>query len=168
VTRLNLVAGELVSQVKKLRTHEGSSLIVNTPVGAAGVRGTTFSISYIPDSEAAKGTYSLSVTEGEVSLTDVNGTVTLVAAGREVAITVRLTVDPVTGETAVAEILSLEVQDIPAARLTAITQAVADGDEAAEAVVMGVAETNLVEAMGQALDSPPIVIEPPPTTNPNP
>ena len=47
-TRLNLVRGEILSNVKKLNTAEGSSFEVKTPIGVAGIRGTTFSLSYFP------------------------------------------------------------------------------------------------------------------------
>ncbi len=46
VTELNLIRGEMTGQVRRLRT--GSEFVVNTPVGAAGVRGTEFSVSYDP------------------------------------------------------------------------------------------------------------------------
>jgi hypothetical protein len=47
-TRLSLNRGELVGNVKKLKHAEGSSFTVSTPVGAAGIRGTTFRIVFRP------------------------------------------------------------------------------------------------------------------------
>lgn len=47
-TRLSLNRGELVGNVKKLKHAEGSSFTINTPVGAAGIRGTTFRIVFRP------------------------------------------------------------------------------------------------------------------------
>lgn len=47
-TRLALNRGELVGNVKKLKHAEGSSYTVVTPVGAAGIRGTTFRIVFRP------------------------------------------------------------------------------------------------------------------------
>jgi len=47
-TRLNLVRGEVLANVKKLNTNEGSFFEVKTPIGIAGIRGTTFEISYFP------------------------------------------------------------------------------------------------------------------------
>jgi hypothetical protein len=70
VTRLNLKNGEVVCNVKKLHTKGpgGSSFEVKTPVGAAGIRGTTFSVRFIPAADGSgKGTCALSVTEGEVA-----------------------------------------------------------------------------------------------------
>ncbi|MDR1010293.1 MAG: FecR family protein [Opitutaceae bacterium] len=48
-TRLDLVRGELIANVKKLNKEEGSTFEVKTPLGVAGIRGTTFQIAYIPD-----------------------------------------------------------------------------------------------------------------------
>ncbi|MDF9827585.1 hypothetical protein M2447_001683 [Ereboglobus sp. PH5-10] len=53
-TNLDLVRGELIANVKKLNKEEGSNFKVNTPLGVAGIRGTTFQISYIPDSLQSK------------------------------------------------------------------------------------------------------------------
>jgi len=47
-TRLNLVRGEVLANVKKLNTDEGSTFEVKTSIGIAGIRGTTFEISYYP------------------------------------------------------------------------------------------------------------------------
>lgn len=169
VTKLNLVKGEVVCNVKKLRTKDGSSLIVQTPVGAAGVRGTTFAVRYVPATDGtAKGTYTLSVTEGEVALTDTSGNVSLVAAGREIVISVRLATDPVTGETSVAEVLSMEVQVIPEERRNSITQTAEQATEATETMTVGATEMSVIDALIQAPDSPPLIIDPDPTTEVNP
>ncbi len=47
-TRLALNRGELVGTVKKLKHAEGSTYTIVTPVGAAGIRGTTFRIVFRP------------------------------------------------------------------------------------------------------------------------
>jgi len=59
-TEINLINGTVVSKVSKLKP--GSTYIVNSPVGAAGVRGTTFSVSY----NAATGDYEVSTLDGSV------------------------------------------------------------------------------------------------------
>lgn len=46
-TEMKLIQGEIIGQVRRLRT--GSEFNINTPVGAAGVRGTTYSVSYNPN-----------------------------------------------------------------------------------------------------------------------
>ena len=43
-TELKLEYGKIIGNVKKLRIDRGSKFVVNTPVGSAGVRGTSFSI----------------------------------------------------------------------------------------------------------------------------
>ncbi|TAG29315.1 MAG: hypothetical protein EAZ36_04260 [Verrucomicrobia bacterium] len=62
-TQLNVVDGSVVSKLARL--NSGSSYVVNTPVGAAGVRGTTFSVTY----NAATGSISVATAEGVVVFT---------------------------------------------------------------------------------------------------
>lgn len=59
-TQIKIIDGEVVSKVSKLK--KGSSYVVNSPVGAAGVRGTVFSVNY----NAKTGAYVVSTLEGEV------------------------------------------------------------------------------------------------------
>jgi len=66
ITKLNLVRGELMSNVKHLRQDKGSSFSVQTPVGAAGIRGTTFQILYRPAGTAAS--FALRMVEGKIGL----------------------------------------------------------------------------------------------------
>ncbi|MFT3869374.1 MAG: FecR family protein [Nibricoccus sp.] len=65
-TKLNLIRGELISNVKHLRRDKGSSFSVETPVGAAGIRGTTFQIVYRPTGNTAS--YALRMVEGKIAL----------------------------------------------------------------------------------------------------
>lgn len=51
-TKMMLLNGEVVSNVKKLKT--GSEYVVNTPIGAAGVRGTTFQVVYDPTNKVLR------------------------------------------------------------------------------------------------------------------
>lgn len=62
-TQINLLDGEIVTTVAKLQ--KGSEFVVNSPVGAAGVRGTVFSVSF----NRATGTGRVSVLEGVVVFT---------------------------------------------------------------------------------------------------
>ena len=62
-TKLNLTYGELVGNVKKLKGD--SSFLVQTPVGAAGIRGTTFMITYRP-SGTGQAFFSLSTASGDI------------------------------------------------------------------------------------------------------
>jgi hypothetical protein len=63
-TRLNLVRGELISDVKKLKKDAGSTFSIKTPVGAAGIRGTAFRIAFKPDGDRAA--YALVMLEGVI------------------------------------------------------------------------------------------------------
>lgn len=66
VTKLNLIRGEMISNVKHLRRDKGSTFSVETPVGAAGIRGTTFQIVYRTTGNA--GSYALRMVEGKIAL----------------------------------------------------------------------------------------------------
>lgn len=65
-TRLNLAYGDLVGSVKKL--HASSRFDIRTPVGAAGIRGTTFRIVLRFGSDG-RVAFTLSTAEGRVVFT---------------------------------------------------------------------------------------------------
>ncbi len=65
-TKLSLNKGELVGKVAKLKHDRGSTFIVNTPVGAAGIRGTTFRIVFRPQGSGL-AFFELSTAEGNVN-----------------------------------------------------------------------------------------------------
>src|SRR4051812_44249023 len=65
-TRLKLNKGELVGNVKKLQHDRGSIFTIETPVGAAGIRGTTFRIVFRPTGQGL-AFFSLSTVEGNVA-----------------------------------------------------------------------------------------------------
>ncbi|HEY9155406.1 MAG TPA: FecR family protein, partial [Opitutaceae bacterium] len=81
-TRLDLLRGEIVSQVKKLNRDAGSSFTVETPVGAAGIRGTAFLISF--HSEGGSAHFVLSMAEGLIRFLPLHGHPVEVPAGKEV------------------------------------------------------------------------------------
>lgn len=97
VTRLHLARGELVGNVKHLKQEQGSSFVIDTPVGAAGIRGTTFRIVFRPDS-SGRVFFTLSTAEGSVLFTGQNTTAAPVPVetGKEVVVNVEVNVDPVT------------------------------------------------------------------------
>jgi len=102
-TKLNLSRGELVGNVKKLNADAGSTFSVQTPVGAAGIRGTTFRIIFRPDG-TGKAFFSLTTVEGNVVL--FSGTVNMpseveVPDNREVEVLIDVQTDPNTGVTTV-------------------------------------------------------------------
>ncbi len=103
-TRLNLNRGEIIGNVKTLNSAGGSSFTVQTPVGAAGIRGTTFRIVFRPDG-TGRAFFSLTTVEGNVVLTQ--GTVEIPVAAIndqavEIAVEIDVQVDPATGAITVA------------------------------------------------------------------
>ncbi|MES2696780.1 MAG: FecR family protein [Verrucomicrobiota bacterium] len=64
-TKLSLNRGEIVGNVKKLKYDRGSTFDVQTPVGAAGIRGTTFRIVFRP-SGTGQAFFTLSTAIGQV------------------------------------------------------------------------------------------------------
>jgi hypothetical protein len=104
-TKLDLARGELIGKVAKLNRDKGSSFSVQTPLGAAGIRGTTFRIVFRPDpvNPLKYAVFSLSTLEGNVELQqNVPGTGGAAPAGvsvpdnKEVVITVEVNVDATT------------------------------------------------------------------------
>lgn len=96
VTSLKLNKGDLTGSVKKLNYAKGSTFTVNTPVGAAGIRGTVFHLVYTVDS-AGKASFKLVTLEGVVVAS--NGAISTpvdVGSGKEV--TFEVDVDTATGE----------------------------------------------------------------------
>lgn len=73
-TNLMLTRGELVGNVKKLK-DSNSSFRVGTPVGAAGIRGTTFRIVYRPTGNGQAFNFTMTTLEGNVEVTVGTGTV---------------------------------------------------------------------------------------------
>lgn len=64
-TKLRLNRGELTGKVAKLKHDKGSTFVVETPVGAAGIRGTTFRIVFTPNG-TGQAFFQLSTVEGNV------------------------------------------------------------------------------------------------------
>lgn len=99
-TRLNLTRGELIGNVKKLNAADGSTFSVQTPVGAAGIRGTTFRIVFRPDG-AGRAQFSITTVEGNVVLIVGEVEIPIDATSgqpREVSVQVDVQVDPATGQ----------------------------------------------------------------------
>ena len=98
-TKLHLSRGELVGNVKKLNADAGSTFTVNTPVGSAGIRGTTFRIVFRPDG-TGRAFFSLTTVEGNVVLA--SGTVNMpselsIPDNQEVEVLFDVEVDATTG-----------------------------------------------------------------------
>jgi hypothetical protein len=91
-TKLKLTYGELVGNVKKLRG--ASTFEVQTPVGAAGIRGTTFRLVYRPTGNG-QAFFSLSTASGVVVFQGTTGVPISVGADREIDI--QVTINDATG-----------------------------------------------------------------------
>jgi hypothetical protein len=123
-TKLSLQRGELVGNVKHLNRDQGSSFTVNTPVGAAGIRGTTFQFALGTD-DSGKPFVRFSTSEGTVYLTALDGAERLIPAGKSVNITFETTTSPTGVQTIVPGSVKVsDVGDMPAAVQAVIAQAV--------------------------------------------
>lgn len=126
-TKLNLAFGEMVGDVKHLNRDKGSSFKINTPVGAAGIRGTTFRIVFRPSGDGKSFTFQLSTADGRVAF---EGTVQApanveVPTNQEIVVTAEATVDATTGQVEVTSVnIPATPQPISAEATQAITTAV--------------------------------------------
>ncbi len=64
-TKIKVSRGEVLLKIKKLRFDQGSQFNVETPVGTAGVRGTTYKVSFKPEERSAD--YRVALLEGVVN-----------------------------------------------------------------------------------------------------
>lgn len=126
-TRLNLTRGELIGNVKRLDADGGSSFTVQTPMGAAGIRGTTFRIVFRPDG-TGRATFSITTVEGNVVLIQDGVEIPIDATAgqpREISVQVDVQVNPATGAITVqAAGLTLTAQIAPAASVAQVVQAI--------------------------------------------
>ena len=127
VTTMSLVRGEMIGNVKHLHRESGSSFTINTPVGAAGIRGTTFQFTLGTDS-AGKMFARFSTAEGLVSVVPLDGLERLVPAGKDVSASFDGKVDPVTGAvTVVPGSLAVSgLEDLTAEQQATIARAMED------------------------------------------
>lgn len=137
VTRLNLSRGELVGNVKKIHEDRGSSFTVNTPVGAAGIRGTTFRIVFRP-SATGQAFFTLSTADGRVLFeAPISQQRVNVPTGQEVVVMVDVQVDASTGRVVVTAPPTLAgTRDIPPTTQAAIAVAAQQIIEAASSAII--------------------------------
>jgi len=141
-TKLHLAQGELIGNVVKLNKDRGSEFIVQTPVGAAGIRGTTFRVTFRPDpANPGHYTFTVSKPEGGVDVTTQTSTGTIsapvpVADNREVVVDVQGTVNATTGQITVTAPPQIVTQAIPPATAAIITTAAVQAVQAAQDVVI--------------------------------
>ena len=124
ITKLNMTRGDIVGKVVHLNIDGGSEFTVVTPVGAAGIRGTTFEITFVPDGNG-NATFKIVTSEGRV----VFGTIALpvsVPAGQEIKGTIQVTSNAdgsVTPTSSTPPAATMTTQNIPVADLVTITAA---------------------------------------------
>jgi hypothetical protein len=166
VTSLKIQQGSLTCKVKKLNTTGAtpSSFTVNTPVGAAGIRGTIIDVEYRPG-QGGIASYSLVVTEGAATFTpDGGGPATQVESGRQLTFEARVQTNPVTGESRPTE--QPKPREAPAApeKVNSIQQAVVQMDNSSQNVSIPPPPPPATDGPGIP-PSPPVVPELP--LNPN-
>ena len=125
-----------MGNVKRLRPEQGSSFVVKTPVGAAGIRGTTFRIVFRPDA-SGRVTITLSTSDGIVLFEAPDNAGVSVETGTEVAVDVDVTVDAASGTVTIdAPPVVSAPQDIPAATQATIATAAQQIVESAQSVIL--------------------------------
>lgn len=152
-TKINLTKGELVGKVAKLNKAGGSDFTVQTPVGAAGIRGTTFRIVYRPGG-TGQAFFSLTTIEGsvDVTLADQAIPVSSVGANQEVVLAnVTVTVNDTTGAVTIT---------MPAGTSAAVQQATAAATMQVLAVVQTMSDATANITI--STNGPTIVLETPP------
>jgi hypothetical protein len=141
-TKLNLAYGEMVGSVKKLNT--ASSYSVKTPVGAAGIRGTVFRVTFRQGADG-KALFAVSTAEGKVVLEGVTSNEIPVDAGNEVL------VDVDTDDPANPKVLT---QDLPPATKALIESASQTITDALKDVVLPPGEGSTPPAGQQQQQDP--------------
>lgn len=86
VTKLSIAKGELVGKVVHLNIDKGSEFTVQTPVGAAGIRGTTFRIVFRPSKDGKSYRFSLTTADGRVVFTGRTSAPLEIPAGKQVVV----------------------------------------------------------------------------------
>jgi hypothetical protein len=171
-TRLSLNRGELVGNVKKLKHAEGSSFTVSTPVGAAGIRGTTFRIVFRPLGVGqAFGTlaqpfeFSITTLEGDVGFQQ--GAPGVPFTGTPTTPVPSPTAAPVTGTTTIPVIgiptgqeftLTVTVTENPAGQLVVVRAPTLEGTRPispANAALVAQAAQQLIGAITNTAFAPP-------------
>lgn len=139
-TSLNLAYGEMVGNVKHLNKDRGSSYNITTPVGAAGIRGTTFRIVFRPTGNGNAFTFQLQTAEGHVVFEgagQTTGAPVDVLQDKEVVVTAEATVDATTGTVQVTKV------DVPTAASTL--------SDAAKATITEAVTTAITQAVQQTV-----------------
>jgi hypothetical protein len=159
-TKLSLAKGELVGKVVHLNVDKGSEFTVQTPVGAAGIRGTTFRIVFKP-AKNGKVFFVVTTAEGVVVF---KGTTTSVSipAGKTIVATFDYTPPSGNGSgtgegtgTTTVPTVDLVTTDIPPAEAASIVNTTQNIVQANQTVII------------QASTPPPTPPSAPPSTPPS-
>lgn len=147
-TKIFLARGELIGNVKKL--NESSRFEVETPAGAAGIRGTTFRVVFRPTG-TGQAFFTVTTLEGDVGVTTSEGTVAApisVLDAEEVSIVVE--VDDDTGAiTVVTPVAEIAPDNADAAVLADVSAAVQESVEAVVDVVFNAANDQSDEPVAE-------------------
>lgn len=147
-TSVRLTRGELVGNVKKLNQAGGSTFTVNTPVGAAGIRGTTFRIVFRPDS-SGRVFFTLTTAEGVVLLEPQAAQGISVETGNEVTVSVDVTVDEASGTVTLNAAPAVEgLTQASIQALAAIETAANDIVQASASVIISTVSNSTSDANG--------------------
>jgi hypothetical protein len=124
-TKLSLAKGELVGKVVHLNVDQGSEFSVQTPVGAAGIRGTIFKVTFRPGKNG-KVFFTVTTAEGVVVFKGSTTSISL-PAGKQVVSTFDYTppATPATGTTTEVTTsptiaVTLTASDVPPAEAAAM------------------------------------------------
>jgi hypothetical protein len=131
-TKLNLTKGELVGKVVHLNVDKGSEFTVQTPVGAAGIRGTIFRIVFRP-SRDGKAFFVITTSDGTVVFRGVTSGPISVPAGKQVVATFNYTAPTSTGgttapPTAIVPVTTNDTSPADESQITTIVQDFAGAD----------------------------------------
>jgi hypothetical protein len=129
-TNLSMPRGKLVGKVVHLNYDGGSEFTIATPVGAAGIRGTTFYLNFTPNSDGT-ALFQLVTSDGTVLFTapaSVQGIP--VPTGKQVSTVVTLTQTSQPGQPATyastGTIASSDVPSATLAQIAAVAQTIID------------------------------------------
>jgi hypothetical protein len=152
ITRLSLTRGELVGNVKTLRSDLGSEFTVSTPAGAAGIRGTTFRIVYRPDGNG-QAFFSVMTLEGDVAVTTgtTGTTAAPISVTNEQTIEITVEVNDTTGEvTVVTPVASLVPTTATPQEVAQATESFQQSAEAVVAIVLTAANDQVTGGTGNS------------------
>jgi len=128
-TKLSLTKGELVGKVVHLNVDRGSEFTVQTPVGAAGIRGTIFRIVFRPDPSTGKAFFVVTTADGRVVFTGTTSGPVSIPAGKTVTATVNYTPSTSPNEPPTVEVVKItnsDLSNVSTTESTQITSAVQD------------------------------------------